>query len=224
MDISRITCVALAPLCLAVGLPLAASAQDGASPQAQQSQPLPRTTIDTRTTDDTRVQTTTTYNDRDIDRTYDESDYFGPQGGEWEITLAGAGSSDKDFESGGFNIEADLSTYASEAFSYGVRQNVGFVDNAESSWNGSTALFGQLHLGDTPLRPFVGLAVGYLYGDDVSDTFFGGPEAGLRYYVKPEAFIFGRAQYQFLFESGDEIDDQFDDGRFLYTVGVGFTF
>ncbi len=165
-----------------------------------------------------------TYETRDLDRSYDESDYFGPQGGEWEMTLAGAGSSDKDFENGGFNIEVDVSKYASELLSFGVRQNVGFVDNAASSWNGSTALFGQVHFGDTPLRPFVGLAVGYLYGDDVTDTFFGGPEAGLRYYVKPEAFLFGRAQYQFLFDSGDEIDDQFDDGRFLYTVGVGFTF
>ena len=204
MKLLRPSSLAFIPLCLTVALPL--SAQD-----------------ETRTIVVDEDRSTTTY-DRDLDRDYEESDYFGPQGDEWEITLAGAGSSDKDFETGGFNIEVDLSKYASELLSFGVRQNVGFVDNAESSWNGSTAIFGQLHFGDTPLRPFVGLAVGYLYGDDVSDTFFGGPEAGLRYYVKPEAFIFGRAQYQFLFDSGDEIDDQFDDGRFLYTVGVGFTF
>ncbi len=68
------------------------------------------------------------------------------------------------------------------------------------------------------------MSLGYLYGDGVNETFYGGPEAGLRYYVKSDAFIFGRASYQFLFESGDEIDDQFDDGRFVYTLGVGFTF
>ncbi len=56
------------------------------------------------------------------------SDFFGPQGGEWEVTLAGAGSSDKDLESGSFNIDLDASYYYSELLSVGVRQNVGYVD------------------------------------------------------------------------------------------------
>lgn len=173
-----------------------------------------------RTTDENRRTAYVPAAGRDVD----DSDWYGPQEGEWELTLAGSGSNDKDFETGGFNLEVDASCYFSELLSAGVRQNVGFSDNAESSWNGSTSVFGQFHFGDTPLRPFVGLSGGYLYGDDVQDTFFGGPEAGVRYYVKPETFLFGRASYQFLFDSGDEIDDQFDDGRFLYTVGVGFTF
>ena len=164
------------------------------------------------------------YERPDYDRSVNDSDWFGPQGGEWEVTLAGSGSNDKDFEDGSFNVDVDASYYFSELVSAGVRQNVNLVDTNVSSWNGSTSIFGQLHFGDTPLRPFIGASVGYLYGDDTNDTFFGGPEAGLRYYVKPEAFLFGRASYQFLFESGDDISDQFDDGRFVYTVGVGFTF
>ena len=167
--------------------------------------------------------------ERDYERADDydnnDGDWFGPQGGEWEITLAGAGSNDKDFEDGQFNITVDASHYFSELTSLGVRQTVGFLNSGDSNfWDGATSVVGQLHFGDTPLRPYIGAEIGYLYGDEVNDTFFGGPEAGLRYYVKPEAFIFGRASYQFLFDSGDEIDDRFDDGRFVYTVGVGFTF
>ncbi len=169
--------------------------------------------------------------DADRDGRYDtravnESDWFGPQGGEWEMTIAGAGSSDKDAESGDFNISVDLSSYISEMWSIGLRQDVGYADvaNGPSTWNGGTTLFTQLHFGDTPFRPFIGAGIGYLYGDNVTDTWYGGPEAGLRYYVKPETFIFARAAYQFLFDSADDIDDQFDDGRFVYTLGVGFTF
>lgn len=177
--------------------------------------------------DEMEVETTRNYNSNAS--TYDEtngSDWFGPQGGEWEITLAGSGSNDKDFETGSFNIDVDASLYFSELLSAGVRQNVGYVDTTTGgdAWNAATSVFGQMHFGDTPLRPFIGVSVGYLYGDGVNETFYGGPEAGLRYYVKPEAFLFGRMSYQFFFESGDEIEDQFDDGRFLYTIGVGFTF
>lgn len=173
-----------------------------------------------RTVDTTPTTTTLVYDETS------NNEWFGPQEGEWEVTLAGSGSSDKDLETGSFNIDIDASYYFSELLSAGVRQNVGYIDTngGGDDWNASSSVFGQVHFGDTPLRPFVGLSVGYLYGDGVNETFFGGPEVGLRYYVKSDAFIFGRASYQFLFESGDEIEDQFDDGRLLYTLGVGFTF
>ena len=164
--------------------------------------------------------------DRDRERVnVEDSSWFGPEQGDFELTLAGSGSNDKDFENGTFNISVDASTYLTEALSVGVRQTVGFADTLNgSSWTGDTSIFTHLHLLDGPFRPFIGGGVGYLYGDDVNDTFVGGPEAGFRYYVKSEAFIFARATYQFLFESGDDLTDQFDDGRFVYTVGVGFTF
>lgn len=179
--------------------------------------------------DNSEMEVETTRDYRTDNSAYDEdrgSDWFGPQGGEWEMTLAGSGSNDKEFESGSFNVDVDASYYFSELSSLGVRQNVGYVDTVAGgdAWNAATSVFGQLHFGDTPFRPFVGASVGYLYGDGVNETFYGGPEAGFRYYVKPEAFIFARASYQFLFESGDDVTDQFDDGRFLYTIGVGFTF
>ena len=170
-----------------------------------------------------RANRTAYANEREVERS--RSDAFGPGEGSWELTLAGGGSSDKDFENNTVSATVDASYYFSELVAGGVRQSIvasGVGDN--NAWSGSTSGFGQLHFGDAKLRPYVGLEVGYLYGDGVNDTFFGGPEAGLKYYVKDEAFIFGRANYQFLFESGDDIDDQFDDGRFVYTFGVGFTF
>ena len=164
--------------------------------------------------------------DRDAYRTFDDYSY-GPKVGDWEVTLAGGGTSDNDFENNVLNLNLDASTYFRTDLSWGIRQGVTVADTpAGSSYNGTTSVFGQYHFGaaDSRLRPFVGARLGYLYGDDTEDSFIAGPEAGLRYYVKPEAFLFGRVNYDFLFESGDDASDQFDDGRFVYTVGVGFTF
>lgn len=149
---------------------------------------------------------------------------YGPETGSWELSLGGFGSNDQDFDTGSFNINADLSHYFSRNLSAGVRQSVWYADFGGTDWNGSTAIFGQYHFGDGPLRPFVGLGLGYLYGDSVQSTFFAGPEAGVRYYVKPETFIYGRATYEFLFEDSDDISDQYDEGRFVYTIGIGFNF
>jgi hypothetical protein len=37
-------------------------------------------------------------------------------------------------------------------------------------------------------------------------------------------FIFGRIEYQFFFENSDQADDAFEDGQFVYSIGVGFRF
>jgi hypothetical protein len=162
--------------------------------------------------------------DRPIHPALSVGDFFGPQAGEVELAFAAAGTNDRDFDGGGFNLQSDLSYYFTETVSAGIRQGFELTSADESRWNADTALFGQYHFGQTPLRPYVGAAAGFLYGDDVNDTFYGGPEAGLRYYLKPETFLFGRVQYQFLFDSGDDEDDRFDDGRFFYTFGLGVTF
>ena len=152
---------------------------------------------------------------------------YGPTVGGWEVTLAGGGTSDQDFENNVLNLNLDASNYYREDLSWGIRQGISVADTpGGSSYNGTTSVFGQYHFGgsDSRWRPFVGARLGYLYGDDTEDSFIAGPEAGLRYYVKPEAFLFARANYDFLFNSGDDVSDQFNDGRFVYTVGVGFNF
>lgn len=70
--------------------------------------------------------------------------------------------------------------------------------------------------------PFVGVSLGYVYGDAVEDTWVAGPEAGLRYFVNETTFVVGMVEYEFFFEDSDEAEDAFDDGRFVYTLAMGF--
>lgn len=39
-----------------------------------------------------------------------------------------------------------------------------------------------------------------------------------------KTFVQGMVQYQFLFEDGGDVDDNYDDGVLYYSVGMGFNF
>lgn len=152
---------------------------------------------------------------------------WGPEEGDWEFSLGGGGTNDKDFDTGGFNIDADLGYYLTDNFAVAIRQSARHSDTgADDSWSASSRLALDYHipLFDNMLRPFVGVNIGYVYGDMVDDTWAAGPEAGVKWYVKEETFIYGRAEYQFLFDDADDADENFDDGIWLYTVGIGFNF
>ncbi len=159
------------------------------------------------------------------ERTY-TGDAYGPDQGQWELILGGSGSNDREFQSGSGNINIELGYYLSEDFLVGGRQTLGIFDSdgTDSVITGSTAAYLQYHFDMGAVRPFIGASLGYIYGDEVDDSFFAGPEAGLKWYVKDETFIYGRVSYDWFFEDGDDADNSFDDGRFNYVVGIGFNF
>ena len=57
----------------------------------------------------------------------------------------------------------------------------------------------------------------------VDETLFAGPEAGVKYFVKEDTFIYGLVQYQWFFDDLELAEDNADDGGFLYALGIGFT-
>jgi hypothetical protein len=148
----------------------------------------------------------------------------GPSGGDWELQLAGSGSNDNDFSQSNFSADISLGYYLDRNWMVGVRQDASFSDAGGSNWTGSTRVNADYHFDMGEFRPFLGANIGYVYGDGVNDTWTAAPEGGVKWYVKPETFLFGRAEYQWFFDEGEDADDTFDDGRFIYTVGVGFNF
>lgn len=151
---------------------------------------------------------------------------FGPQAGDHEFTLAGTGASNKDFDSSSGGVGASLGYYLNDMLSLSVRQAVNYSnpDGGDDGWAASTSVAIDQHFGNARLRPFVGASVGFLYGDEIDDSLFAGLEGGLKYYVMPQTFLFGLAEYVWAFEDSDYADDNFDNGGFRWTVGVGFNF
>jgi len=148
--------------------------------------------------------------------------------GDWELTLAGSGSNSSDFDGTTVGINGSLGYFFTENFEFAVRQSLGYTDLAGangSAWNGSTRLAVDFHFDLERFQPFVGANIGYVYGDLTNDTFIAGPEVGLKYFVNDTTFVFVMAEYQFFFDSGDnvgDIGDNAQDGQFVYTLGLGF--
>jgi hypothetical protein len=144
----------------------------------------------------------------------------------WEFTLAGTGTSNKDFDSNSVGVDGSLG-YFLGPIELGVRQSVNYVStDADDAVNASTRAFVDLEFEIGPFAPFIGANIGYVYGDLVKDQFIAGPEAGLKLYFHEnhDVFIYGRIEYQFFFEDSDQADDAFEDGQFVYAIGVGFRF
>lgn len=144
---------------------------------------------------------------------------------QWELLLTGNGSNDNDFNNGGFNVNAQVGYYFTDQWQVNLRQGFGYSDFGDSSWTGATRIGVDYHFDmgqDQRWVPFVGAELGYLYGDGTNDTFAAGPEAGLKVYVNDTTFVYGSVLYEFLFDSGDDVDSQLDDGQFVYGLGIGF--
>lgn len=154
-----------------------------------------------------------------------ESSMWGAEKGDWEFTLGGGGNSSKDFDANAGSFNASLGYYLSEPIELVLRQNLAFASGDEG---GSTlaatrlALDYHLKLGQK-FRPYLGASIGGIYGDDVDESFSAGLEAGVKYYVLPKTFLYGHFEYQWSLDDNDS-GDSFEDGSFLYMVGVGFHF
>ena len=150
----------------------------------------------------------------------------GPEAGDRTFSLSGTGSSDEEFDRSVIGVSGELGWFVTDRVEAGLRQNVGVVaiDDGDDAWSGGTRGFVDLHFGAGAFQPYLGVNLGGLYGENVNDTFAAGPEAGAKFYVKDKTFIEAQAEYQFLFDDADEIDDRFDDGAWVYTLGVGYHF
>jgi hypothetical protein len=143
--------------------------------------------------------------------------------GDKEILLNGTGKSDKDFDSSDFSVEGSFGYFFTKSIEGSIRQSVGFntTENQGSSWDASTRGAVDYHFDFGRFWPFVGGNIGYNYGDDVTDTWEAAIEGGLKFFVNNTTFILGRIEYQWFFNDNDS-ETGFNDGQFVYTVGLGF--
>lgn len=144
--------------------------------------------------------------------------------GDKVLSLGGSGASDDEFVDNDFTFEGSLSYFFTDNLEAAIRQGLAFNDvtGSDDEWAAATRVALDYNFDMGRWWPFVGASLGYVYGDAVEDTFVAGPEAGLRYFVNETTFILGLVEYEFFFEDSDEVDDAFDDGRFVYTLAMGF--
>jgi hypothetical protein len=144
--------------------------------------------------------------------------------GDKVLTLSGSGASDNEFIDNDFNINGSIGYFLTDGLEIALRQAFGFNDLSgdDDQWSAATRVALAYNFDIGSWWPFIGVNLGYIYGDAVSDTWVAGPEAGVRVFVNNTTFIMLSVEYEFFFNEGDDIDDAFDDGEFIYSLGIGF--
>lgn len=153
----------------------------------------------------------------------------------WEFALTGSGTNDEEFDVGNGLVNVSVGYYVvPEILELSARQGVFFSDDEGGStvnnWDFQTTVALDLHFPLGCFVPFVGVNVGYFYGDSdgPDDTLAAGPQAGAKIYLKSDAFLQISAQWEF-FEDRETalegtFDDAFDDGQIFYFAGIGLRF
>lgn len=155
------------------------------------------------------------------------SAWAGPQTGDRVLTLSGTGGSDKNFNNNDFGVSGELGYFLSDSLEAGIRQsvNASVQKHANNVYAGSTRAFADWHFGGpNAFQPFIGVNLGGVYGESVKESWSAGPEIGMKYYVKDKTFIQAAAEYQFLFQHANDIDNKFNNGAYFYTLGIGYNF
>ena len=155
-----------------------------------------------------------------------QEEEFGFEAQDWIFSISGSGTSDDDVDNTTLSAETEVGYFLYRWLAVGVRQGVGYadVDDGDDTWNGSTRGFADFHLDWGRFWPFAGVNFGYLYGDDVNDSWIAGPEVGIKIFLQERAYLSLLAEYNFTFDSAEDADEAFDDGRFVYALGIGVAF
>jgi len=151
------------------------------------------------------------------------------QQGDLELTLGGSANGGRDFDGFAAGVNASFGYFATDQFEIGIRQSINYTDvgtapNAGGQLNGSTRVFGDFHFDMGAWQPFLGVNIGYVYGDGVADTWEAAPEGGVKYFLNSTTFVFAQVEYQFFFDKADQVDDAFSEGQFVYSLGLGVKF
>jgi outer membrane protein W len=145
------------------------------------------------------------------------------QQGDQTLSIGGNGNSNKEFSNNALSFNVAWSTFVCDEVALALRQEISFADvSNDQAWNASTRFAVDYYFGTGRVKPFVGANIGYLYGDNVKEQFIAGPEVGIKTFLNSSTFIYLNAEYQFLFQDADQADNNFDNGRFVYSLGLGF--
>lgn len=142
--------------------------------------------------------------------------FNGFEKGDWALTVSGGGAATKDFSDAQFTLNVAPSYFVTDSLEFGIRQTIAYTEGFAGSTYGFMDF--NIRLENPNLVPYVGVNFGYTYGENVSDAWRLGPEAGLKYFVNTTTYLYANIQYEF------DLNDGFDSGGFQYGVGLGFRF
>ena len=143
---------------------------------------------------------------------------FGFDAKDFTLTVSGQGVSTHDFDNTSFSLTVDGSYFVSHNLEVGVRQTLSFLSDADNDFAGATIAHVDVNftlLESVPkLVGFVGARGGYVYGYG-DDHWSIGPEAGVKYFLTTDAYLYGSVGYDI------DVNNGIDEGQWVYGIGIG---
>jgi hypothetical protein len=146
--------------------------------------------------------------------------------GDRTFSLMGSGQSDRKFDNTDFAVEAAVGYFWMSNMEASLRQNLTVIqrDVGGTDFRGSTRVAADLYFPLNNFNPFIGVNFGAQYGDNIRDQFVIGPEIGFKHFLNDTTYLAALVEYQVLFRSARDVDDQFRHGLWSYSLGLGFRF
>lgn len=144
-----------------------------------------------------------------------------------EFTFAGSGATNTEFSDSSGGATLGYGVYINEDWQAVLRQSINYSnpENGPRRYTGSTKVaFDYIFNLPGSALPFIGANLGTVYGSNFRDSWSGGFEAGVKYYLVSKVFVFAMADYSWNFRHGDDFDDNFEKARLTWSAGLGFNF
>lgn len=150
---------------------------------------------------------------------------YGPYQGAWDASLGVSGAVYDEYNDNGWGATGQLGYFVDDLVEVGFRQSGNFFKNDFNYiLNGNSRFFVDYNLPilrQYRVYPYVGLVLGYTYGDEKPESITLGPDAGIKYYFLRQTYWYAGGEYQVLLS---KIGNPFRESEVTYSTGVGFHF
>lgn len=167
---------------------------------------------------------------RDTDYDYEDPDPDddGPEARDVEVSLSGSGRWNRGegrVTDSHYSVTGAVEFYVTERLEPGIRQTIDWVNppDEDAMTTGSTRIVLDYNFPIHRLRPFIGVGFGLAYGEGIDgvDNLLA-PEAGIKFYFHERAFFQVTVELDAVFSSWSNLDEAWDDGAILSSIGIGY--
>lgn len=152
------------------------------------------------------------------------ADDIANQAGPFELELGGSGANNSSFRTGDFTLNGAFGVFLlPPVLELSARDGVSYADSPHTkpAWDNTVDGALDLNIPIDRFEPYIGGNIGYVCGTGVHSTGEAAPEVGLKIFFTKSVFVFGQMEYDFFFNS---TGSTFNNGEFVYTVGLGLRF
>jgi hypothetical protein len=143
--------------------------------------------------------------------------------GPFEVTVAASGSNNRGFTTGGFSVAGSVGYFVVPFLEIAARDNWTYSDLGSGyGWQNTARAAIDFNIPLNNFEPYIGANIGY-FASHNPDAWspLAAPEVGLKFLFTQNVFIYGQVEYDFFWR---DTGNTFNNGQFVYNVGLGFRF